>query len=89
MNYVNRHIRDQNCEAARKSLPSSLLPSERKWPIRYDSIELGVVGADLIAILVASLFSSLLSDIRTGWSMTEVGQSVAHALLAASFFVSV
>lgn len=88
MNFVNRHIADRNCEAVRKSLPSAL-PSERKWPIRYDSIELAVVGADLIAILVASLLSSLFSDIRTGWPMTEVGQSVAHALLATSFFGSV
>ncbi|MDA9526874.1 exopolysaccharide biosynthesis polyprenyl glycosylphosphotransferase [Bradyrhizobium sp. CCBAU 25338] len=57
MNFVNRNI-DNRLDAARVSL-EPVSPVEQKWPIRYDSIELLALCADIATILFASVISVL------------------------------
>jgi Undecaprenyl-phosphate glucose phosphotransferase len=88
MNFVNRHIAT---DAASEVAPGGFGPSlkaERKWPIRYESIELLAVCTDLVALLLASILSALLCRIQSGWTATDLGKAVGSAIVVSSLLVS-
>jgi putative colanic acid biosynthesis UDP-glucose lipid carrier transferase len=86
MNYVNRHLLDQN-DAARVSLEPSI--SRHKWPLRYDWIEHVALCADVAAILFAGVASKLLYQLQNGQSGGDDGMAFGLALVSAACVASV
>jgi Undecaprenyl-phosphate glucose phosphotransferase len=88
MNFVNRHIAT---DAAGEVAPRGFGPSltaERKWPIRYESIELLTVCTDLAFLLLASILSVLLCRLQSGWTATDLGKAVGSAIVVSSLLIS-
>ena len=67
------------------SCPSS---PQRKWPIRYRSIELVAVCADIITIALASTASVFLYQLCIGWIGAGFAQAVGSAVVVSAMFVS-
>jgi Undecaprenyl-phosphate glucose phosphotransferase len=89
MNFVNRHVAAAHAPGA--VVPHALAPSskpDRKWPIRYQSIEAFAICADIATMLLASLLSALLSRILTGATASNLGQAVGAAIVVSALFVS-
>jgi putative colanic acid biosynthesis UDP-glucose lipid carrier transferase len=89
MNFVNRHIAT---DAASEVAPSGFGPSlkaERKWPIRYDSIEPLAVVADLATITLASVISGFFYPLHETGTPGDIGKSVGSAILVSALFISV
>jgi putative colanic acid biosynthesis UDP-glucose lipid carrier transferase len=88
MNFVNRHITATvPSEVASRSLVTSL-NAERKWPIRYEAIELLAICTDVATILLASVVSDLLYRIDSSWTATNLGKAVGSAIIVSALFVS-
>ncbi len=86
MNFINR----QFSEAAASELNSrAFVPPkwERKWPIRYKSIEAFAICSDLATILLASILSALLYHIDGDWTATDLGKAVGAAMVVSTLFV--
>jgi len=86
MNFVNRHLLDQN-DAARVSLEPSR--SRHKWPLRYDWIEHIALCADVATILFASVVSTLLYQFQNGRPEGDHGSGFGLALVGAACVASV
>ena len=88
MNFVNRDIGvDVSSEVAAASLAPSLR-AQRKWPIRYEAIELLAMCIDVATILLASVISALLYRIDSGWTATNLGKALGSAIVVSALFVS-
>jgi putative colanic acid biosynthesis UDP-glucose lipid carrier transferase len=87
MNFVSRHVRYNISDASRISSQSSLA-AERKWPIRYESIEFLAISIDIATILFASILSALLYQMQSGGTSVELGKALGSAIIAAALFVS-
>lgn len=88
MNFVNRQITaTAPGEAAPRSVVTSLNP-ERKWPVRYEAIELLAICADIATILLASVISVLLDRMNGGWSASNLGKAVGSAIIVSALFIS-
>jgi Undecaprenyl-phosphate glucose phosphotransferase len=86
MNFVDRQFAvNAPSEAAPRNFASSR--AERKWPIRYKSIEGFAIFADLATILLASILSTLLYKLHSGWTPTDLGKAVGSAIIASALFV--
>jgi putative colanic acid biosynthesis UDP-glucose lipid carrier transferase len=86
MNFVNRHIGEPWSDFARVDLRSSV-PAERNWLVRYDSIEFVAVCADVGTILVAGLFSGLVS--QDGSTVGHMARTCGYATIISLLFVYV
>ena len=87
MNFVNRDIRATvPSEVTSRSLVASL-NAERKWPIRYEAIELLAICTDIATILLASVLSDLLYRFNSGWTATGLGKAVGSAIIVSALFV--
>jgi putative colanic acid biosynthesis UDP-glucose lipid carrier transferase len=87
MNFVNRHIGIANDISARGlDKPSQ---AERKWPIHYDSIEPLAAVADVVTIILASVFSGFVYHLHGTETPGDIGKSVGSAILVSALFISV
>jgi putative colanic acid biosynthesis UDP-glucose lipid carrier transferase len=67
----------------------SLAPKpERKWPIRYESIELLALCTDVAAILIASILAALLYRIHGSWTAADVEKAIGSTIVVSALFVS-
>jgi len=87
MNFVNR---DLAVNVTGDGAPLGLAPpkAERKWPIRYESIELLAICTDVATILLASILSVLLYRIDSGLTAPNFGKAVGSAIIVSALFVS-
>jgi Undecaprenyl-phosphate glucose phosphotransferase len=88
MNFIIRNIAaDVQGEFAARSFSETLKP-ERKWPIRYGSVELFATCSDVAIILIASILSSLLYQLYAGWTTADVGKAIGSAIVVSALCVS-
>jgi Undecaprenyl-phosphate glucose phosphotransferase len=88
MNFITRNIAaDVHGEFAAPSFSHPLKP-ERKWPIRYRSIEVFATCSDVAIILVASILSTLLYQLYAGPSAADVGKAIGSAIVVSALCVS-
>lgn len=88
MNFVNRHIAaDISDEAPPRSLGAAL-GTERKWPIRYESIAPLAVLADCATIFLASIISDLVYRLNGGLMTVDLGKAVGSATIVSALFIS-
>ena len=88
MNFINQEIAAGLHEEI--SLDDDKSPSgvQRKWPIRYRSIELVAVCTDIITIGLASIASVFLYQLCFGSIATGLTQAVGSAIVVSAMFVS-
>jgi len=88
MNFINRQIAAGLHEkiALDDYRPSS--GTQRKWPIRYRSIELVAICADIITIGLASIASAFLHQFCIGPIATGLAHAVGSAIVVSAMFVS-
>lgn len=85
MNFVDPQVAvSARSEAARNFAP---METEGKWPIRYKSIEAFTICIDLVTVLLASVFSTLLYHINSAWTATDIDKAVGSAIIASALFV--
>ncbi len=88
MNFISRNIAaDVDGEFAARSF-SPPLKSERKWPIRYRSIELFATCSDVAIILIAGILSTLLYRLYSGSTAADVSKAVGSAIVVSALCVS-
>jgi putative colanic acid biosynthesis UDP-glucose lipid carrier transferase len=88
MNFVNRDLTvDVTSEVDSRSVVPSL-NAERKWPIRYEAIELFAICADIATILLASMLSVLIYRIDSNLTAANFGKAVGSAIIVSALFVS-
>jgi Undecaprenyl-phosphate glucose phosphotransferase len=88
MNFINRNIAaGLHEEIAREeySAPSS---GQRKWPIRYGSIELVAICIDLATVVLASVLSVFLYRLCIGWNAAGLANAIGSAIVVSAMFVS-
>jgi Undecaprenyl-phosphate glucose phosphotransferase len=88
MNFINR---DLTVNVTADVAPGGLAPplkAERKWPIRYESIELLAICTDIATVLLASILSAMVYRIDNGLTATNLGKAVGSAMVVAALFVS-
>ncbi len=87
MNVVSRNIAlDAHRQpAAREYVPS--FTAERKWPVRYGSIEALAICADVASILLASIISALLFRIHSSWSAADLGKAIGSAIVVSALLI--
>jgi hypothetical protein len=88
MNFINRDIVRDVPRVVAAASPASSLSAQRKWPIRYEAIELAAMCIDVATILLASVISALLYRIDGGWTATNVGKALGSAIVVSALFVS-
>jgi putative colanic acid biosynthesis UDP-glucose lipid carrier transferase len=88
MNFVNRNIGDRGSAAASLA-PDLSATAERKWPVRYESIEFVALCADAATILFAGVLSTLLYKLHSGGAVSDPGKAFGSAIIASALFVSV
>ena len=86
MNFINRDIERDVSRGVAAASPAPSLSARRKWPIRYEAIELVAMCIDVMTILLASVISALLYD--GGPTATNVGKAVGTAIVVSALFVS-
>jgi Undecaprenyl-phosphate glucose phosphotransferase len=86
MNFINRQF---SVTAPGGADPRDFVPrkAERKWPIRYKSIETFAICTDLATILLASVLSTLLYHIDSGPTAAAIGKAVGSAMVVSALFV--
>src|SRR5579859_6852479 len=89
MNFVRRRIDEDVPESLSASGVSEMPLGERKWPIRYDSVESLAIVADLTTIILSGWFSGLLYRFHDKGLHGDIGKSVGSAILVSALFVSV
>jgi putative colanic acid biosynthesis UDP-glucose lipid carrier transferase len=88
MNFVKRHI------SVEMPVSVSIHPlqnrgrEERKWPIRYDSIEIVALIADFVMIVVASVSAALLYHLQTSGTVGDFSVCIGSAVLVSALFIS-
>ncbi|MGY3614411.1 undecaprenyl-phosphate glucose phosphotransferase [Bradyrhizobium sp. USDA 10063] len=88
MNFITRNIAaDVHGDFAARGF-SPPLKSERKWPIRYRSIELLATCSDVAIILIASILSTLLYRLYADWTTADVGKAIGSAIVVSALCVS-
>jgi Undecaprenyl-phosphate glucose phosphotransferase len=88
MNFVNR---DLTVNVTSEVASGSLVPwlnAERKWPLRYEAIELLAICTDIVTILLASILSALIYWIDSGLTATNLGKALGSAIIVSALFVS-
>ena len=60
----------------------------RKWPIRYDSLELLAMVADVATIVFISVFCGLWYHFQASGTPGEIGKSFGSAILVSALFIS-
>lgn len=60
----------------------------RKWPIRYDSVELLAIVADFATIVLASVFSGISYHLQETGPPGDIGKSLGSAILVSALFIS-
>src|SRR2546429_4760428 len=88
MNFINRHIAaglHEDIALEEFSPPSG---AERKWPIRYGSIELVAICIDLATIVLASIVSVFFYRLCIGWNAAGLANSIGSAIVVSAMFVS-
>lgn len=89
MNFVNRHIAANISDEVPPRSHGATLATERKWPIRYESIAPLVLLADCATILVASVVSAAIYQFHGGGGMTaDPGKALGSATIVSALFVS-
>ena len=88
MNIVPRDITVTIASEVASGWSSRPVNAKRKWPIRYRSIELLAICADLATILLASIVSAWLFRIDSSWIAADLGKAVGSAIIASALFVS-
>ena len=88
MNFINRHIAAGLHEGIALEEYSPPLDAQRKWPIRYRSIELVAICADLTTIVLASIISVFLYRIYSNWTAAGLANAIGSAIVVSAMFVS-
>ena len=88
MNFINRHIAASLHEGIALEEYSPPLATQRKWPIRYRSIELVAICADLATIVLASMISVFLYRIYSNSSAAGLANALGSAIVVSAMFVS-
>ena len=88
MNVVPRDISATIATEVAPRWSSRPVNAKRKWPIRYESIELLAICAELATILLASIVSAWLFRIYRSWIAADLGKAVGSAIIASALFVS-
>jgi Undecaprenyl-phosphate glucose phosphotransferase len=78
MNFV-----DQRVEA--KLAGDLALAEERKWPLRYDSVEAATICLDVAAVATAGICASILYPVSEG-ARLDLGQALGSAALVSTLF---
>lgn len=87
MNFVNRQFAvSQTGEATPRDFASSQ-KGERKWPIRYQSIEAFAICTDIATILVASFLAALLYHFNDASIAADLHKAVGSAIIVSALFV--
>lgn len=86
MNFINRNIAAALSSEGFRHNSETPLPSERRWPIRYQAIESLVVLTDFIAILFASLLAALLAPIMG--NPVDFGKATGSVIVVSALFIS-
>jgi putative colanic acid biosynthesis UDP-glucose lipid carrier transferase len=88
MNFINRQIAAGLHEeiAFEEYCPPSGV--QRKWPIRYRSIELVTICTDLATIVLASIASVFLYRLYSSWTAAGLTNAVGSAIVVSAMFVS-
>ncbi len=63
-------------------------PGRRKWPIRYDSMELLAISVDFATIVLASVLSRLLYHLQESGTTGDVARSLGSGILVSALFIS-
>ena len=88
MNFISRQIAAGLHDEIALDDYSAPSGTQRKWPIRYRSIELVAVCADIITIALASTASVFLYQLCIGWIGAGFAQAVGSAIVVSAMFVS-
>ena len=88
MNFINRHIAAGLHEGIAIEEYTPPLGEQRKWPIRYRSIELAAICADLATIVLASIISVFLYRIDSNSTATNLANALGSAIVVSAMFVS-
>ncbi|MDE5452784.1 undecaprenyl-phosphate glucose phosphotransferase [Bradyrhizobium sp. CSA112] len=88
MNFINRHIAASLHEGIALEEYSSPLAAQRKWPVRYGSIELVAICADLATIVLASIISVFLCRLYSSGAAAGLANAIGSAIVVSAMFVS-
>ena len=86
MNFINRHIAADLHEGVALEEHSRPLDAQRKWPIRYGSVELVAICADLGTLLLASVISAFLYWIH-GNGTAHLGSAIGSTIFVSAMLV--
>jgi putative colanic acid biosynthesis UDP-glucose lipid carrier transferase len=89
MNFIERRIGVEVPDDVSARGLDELPLGERKWPIRYDSIEPLAVVADLATITLSSVISGFLYPLHEIGTPGDIGKSIGSAILVSVLFISV
>jgi Undecaprenyl-phosphate glucose phosphotransferase len=89
MNFIDRRhvVVNARSEAVPRSFDFAPTERERRWPIRYKSIEAFAICTDLATVLLASILSTLLYHINGGWTAADIEKAIGVAIIASALFV--
>lgn len=88
MNFINREIAAGLHEEIALHDYRRLSGAQRKWPIRYRSIELVAVCADIVTIGIASIVSAFLYQLCFGSIATGLTHAVGSSIIVSAMFIS-
>ena len=88
MNFINRNIAAGLHEGIALEEYSAPLGAQRKWPIRYGSIELVAICTDLATIVLASIVSVFLYRLFSSWTAAGFANAIGSAIVVSTTFVS-
>ena len=88
MNFINRHIAAGLHEGIALEEYSPPSGEHRKWPIRYGSIGLVAICADLVTIVIASVISFFLYRLYSNWVTPSLGDAIGSAMVVSAIFAS-
>jgi Undecaprenyl-phosphate glucose phosphotransferase len=88
MNFINRNIAADLHEGIALEEYSPPLGTQRKWPIRYGSIELVAICTDLATIVLASIISVFLHRLFSSWTAAGFANAIGSAIVVSAMFVS-
>ena len=88
MNFINRHIAAGLHEGIALEEYSPPLGAQRKWPIRYRSIELVAICADLATIVLASGISVLLYRIYSNGASPDLADAIGSSIVVSAVLVA-
>ncbi|WP_028351418.1 exopolysaccharide biosynthesis polyprenyl glycosylphosphotransferase [Bradyrhizobium murdochi] len=88
MNFINRNVAAGLHEEIALELYSPPSGAQRKWPIRYRSIELVAICTDLGTIVLASIVSVFLYRLCISWTAAGFANATGSAIVVSAMFVS-